>query len=148
MAARHAASFGFDNPVDPRPEELHTWAYHPGAVPVTALPPDFDLLVAGDVLAPTLFALAMDRQCPARLFALHCLYIYAADSVRPNATAHRRRRLAKFVQRAADVGDHVMAVWAHNCRMLSAHPELFDHQDWMEGGLVRRPRRLSLLRGH
>src|SRR5256885_7249322 len=29
--------------------------------------------------SPTLFDLAFDRSCPARRFALHCLYIYAAE---------------------------------------------------------------------
>lgn len=144
--ALHGGYFGFVDPVDPRPEELRTWAYHPEAMPYDALPPDWDLLIAGDALAPTLFELAMDRHCPARRFAVHCLYIYAADSVRSNATSRRKRRLSGFVQRARDLGDEMMAVWAHNCTMLMSHPELFDHGDWMEGGLVRRPRRVSLLR--
>jgi hypothetical protein len=134
---------GFANPVDPRPEELQAWAYHPEAVPLDAMPPDWDLLLAGDVLAPTLFELAMDRSCPARRFALHCLYIYAADAVRPNSTTQRRRRLRKFVERAEDVGDEPMAIWAHNCRALMTRPELFDYEQWCEGGLVRHPRRLG-----
>jgi hypothetical protein len=37
-----------------------------------------------------------------------------------------------------------MAIWAHNCRILTNHPELFDYGDWCEGGLVRQPRRLAL----
>jgi hypothetical protein len=41
-----------------------------------------------------------------------------------------------------------MSIWAHNCRILMSHPELIDHQEWMEGGLVRHPRRLGLLRRH
>ncbi len=145
MNARHAGDFGFADPVDPRPEELRAWAYHPEALPYDALPPDWDLLIAGDVLAPTLFELAMDRRCPARRFAVHCLYIYAADSIR-HATSRRKRRLNGFVQRARDLGDDTMAVWAYNCVMLASHPELFDHGEWMEGGLARHPRRLSLLR--
>jgi hypothetical protein len=146
MSVRQAGHRGFANPVDPRPDELWSWAYHPETVPFEVMPRDWDLLVAGDTLAPTLFELAMDRQCPVRRFALHCLYIYAGESVRPNATAQRKRRIEKFVQRAEDIGDEPMAVWAHNTRMLTSHPELFDHADWIEGGLARYPRRLSLLR--
>ena len=146
MNVRHVDYFGFVDPVDPRPDELQAWAYHPAAVPVDGLPPDWDLLIAGDELAPTLFELAMDRQCPARRFALHCLYIYAADGVRSNATSRRKRRLRKYVQRAGELGDEAMGNWAHNCTMLMSHPELFDHHDWIEGGLARRPRRISLLR--
>ena len=137
--------FGFANLVDPRPTELQAWAYDPKAVPLDFMPPDWDLLIAGDALAPTLFELAMDRACPARLFALHCMYIYAADSVRRNASSQRKRRLEKYVRRAAEVGDEQLRVWAHNCRMLMSHPELFSHEEWMEGGLVRRPRRIDLL---
>jgi hypothetical protein len=144
VSVRESGFFGFANPVDPTPDELTAWAYHPDAVPLDAMPPDWDLLLAGDVLAPTLFELAMDRACPARRFALHCLYIYAADSVRPNSTAHRRRRMKKFIERAADVGDVSMATWAHNCRILMDRPELFDYGEWCEGGLVRHPRRLTL----
>lgn len=142
------AASGFTNPVDPSPEEVRAWAYHPEAVPVQQMPPDWDLLLAGDALAPTLFELAMDRKCPARRFALHCLYIYAGDSIRHNASTQRRRRLRKFIKRAQEVGDEQMSVWAHNCRLLTSHPELFDHEEWMEGGLVRRPRWLSVLRRH
>ncbi len=95
------------------------------------------------LLGPTLFELAMDRQCPARRFALHCMYIYAADGVRPNASSQRKRRLKKFVERAEEVGDEPMSIWAHNCRVLMTRPELFDYEDWIEGGLVRHPRRLA-----
>jgi hypothetical protein len=136
--------FGFANPVDPRPDELRSWAYHPDAVPLDSMPPDWDLLIAGDVLAPTLFELAMDRSCPARRFAQHCMYIYAADGVRPNASSQRKRRLKKFVERAEEVGDEPMQTWAHNCRVLMSRPELFDYRDWIEGGLTRYPRRLDL----
>ena len=45
---------------------------------------------------------------------------------------------------AEEVGDEPMQIWAHNCRVLMTRPELFDHHDWMEGGLVRHPRRLGL----
>jgi hypothetical protein len=135
--------FGFANPVDPRPDELEAWAYHPETVPPDTMPPDWDLLLAGDALAPTLFELAMDRSCPARRFALHCLYIYAADAVRPNSTGHRKRKLRKFVERAEEIGDEPMSIWAHNCRVLMTRPELFDYAQWCEGGLVRNPRRLG-----
>ena len=79
----------------------------------------------------------------ARRFALHCMYIYAADGVRPNATSQRKRRLKKYVERAEEVGDEPMAMWAHNCRVLMTRPELYDYEDWIEGGLVRHPRRLA-----
>jgi hypothetical protein len=144
MSVRESAFTGFANPVDPRPDELQAWAYQPDSVRLDTLPADWDLLLAGDVLAPTLFELAMDRQCPARRFALHCLYIYAADGVRPNATSQRRRRLRKYVERADEVGDEPMAIWAHNCRALMARPELYEYEDWIEGGLVRHPRRLGV----
>ena len=61
MTVRESTFFGFANPVDPRPEELQAWAYHPEAVPLDAMPADWDLLISGDVLGPTLFELAMDR---------------------------------------------------------------------------------------
>ncbi|GAA2681060.1 MULTISPECIES: hypothetical protein [Actinoplanes] len=144
MSVREATFIGFGNPVDPRPGEIESWAYHPEAVPLSAMPRDWDLLISGDVLGPTLFELAMDRQCPARRFAQHCMYIYAADGVRQNASSQRKRRLKKFVERAEEVGDEPMQIWAHNCRVLMTRPELFDHHDWMEGGLVRNPRRLGL----
>jgi hypothetical protein len=96
------------------------------------------------VLAPTLFELAMDRQCPARRFAQHCMYIYAADGVRQNASGQRKRRLKKYVERAEEVGDEPMAIWAHNTRVLMSRPEIFEYSEWIEGGLVRHPRRLGL----
>ena len=144
MSVQEKPLFRFDNPVDPSPEELTTWAYHPESVPIEMMPVDWDLLVAGDVLAPTLFDLAMDARCPARRFALHCLYIYAADGFRPNATSLRKRRLRKYIERAEELGDETMSTGAHNCRVLMTRPEMYDHQEWMEGGLVRHPRRLGL----
>ena len=144
LTVREATFIGFGNPVDPRPAELEAWAYHPEAVPLSTMPKDWDLLISGDVLGPTLFELAMDRQCPARRFAQHCMYIYAADGVRQNASSQRKRRLKKFMERAEQVGDEPMQIWAHNCRVLMTRPELFDHHDWLEGGLVRNPRRVGL----
>ena len=134
---------GFANPVDPTPAELRAWAYHPDAVSLQSMPPDWDLLVSGDHLVTTLFELAMDRSCPARRFALHCLYIYAADGIRTQFRAHPKRRLRKLVQQAESTGDEPMQVWAHNSRVLLAKPDLFEYHDWCEGGLVRSGRKLG-----
>jgi hypothetical protein len=134
---------GFVNPVDPTPAELREWAYHPDAVPLQNMPLDWDLLVSGDHLVGTLFELALDRDCPARRFAVHCLYIYAADGIRTNFRAHPRRRLRKLVEQAEAEGDEVLATWAHNTRALLARPDLFDYHDWCEGGLTRNPRRIG-----
>jgi hypothetical protein len=139
----HPAAFrGFANPVDPTPAELRAWAFHPDSVTAQDMPPEWDLLVAGDPLVNTLLELALDRSCPARRFALHCLYIYAADAIRTKFRAHPKRRLRRLVERAEDEGDELLVLWAHNTRMLLAMPELFEYRDWCEGGLVRQPRRL------
>jgi hypothetical protein len=134
---------GFANPVDPTPAELRAWAYHPDTIKLQTMPPDWDLLVASDRLVGTLLELAMDPKCPARRFALHCLYIYAADGIRTKFRAHPKRRLRKLVEQAESDGDDVIELWAHNTRVLLALPELFDYRDWCEGGLVRSPRRLK-----
>ena len=143
MSVQQDAFKGFANPVDPTPAELRAWAYHPDESVIKTMPQDWDLLVSGDRLIPTLFDLAMDPACPARRFALHCLYIYAADGIRTNFRAHPKRRLRKFVEQAEEQGDDLVAVWAHNTRMLLARPELFDYADWCEGTLVRQPRRIG-----
>ncbi len=133
---------GFANPVDPTSSELRAWAYNPDSVTAQNMPAEWDLLVAGDPLVGTLLDLALDPDCPARRFALHCLYIYAADAIRTRFRAHPKRRLRRLVERAEDEGDELMVLWAHNTRMLLAVPDLFDYRDWCEGGLVRQPRRL------
>ena len=143
MSVQQDAFKGFTNPVDPTTSELRAWAYHPDESVLKTMPQDWDLLVSGDRLITTLFDLAMDPACPARRFALHCLYIYAADGIRTNFRAHPRRRLRKFVEQAEEAGDDLLTVWAHNTRMLLARPELFEYTDWCEGGLVRQPRRLG-----
>lgn len=143
MSLQPAAFQGFANPVDPTSTELRAWAYHPDERVLWTMPQDWDLLVSGDRLIGTLFELAMDSSCPARRFALHCLYIYAADGIRTEFRAHPKRRLRKFVEQAEEAGDDSMITWAHNTRMLLARPELFEYRDWCEGGLVRQPRRIS-----
>ena len=144
MSVQQVAFRGFVNPVDPTPAELRSWAYHPDSVRMQAMPPDWDLLVASnDRLAGTLLDCALDTHCPARRFALHCLYIFAADAIRTKFRAHSRRRLRKLVEQAEDEGDELLATWAHNTRMLLARPDLFTYHDWCEGGLVRTPRRLK-----
>ncbi|MEV4753831.1 hypothetical protein AB0J86_01760 [Micromonospora sp. NPDC049559] len=143
MSLQESSFKGFANPVDPSAAELRAWAYQPDSVPLQSMPQDWDLLVSGDRLIVTLFELAMDRGCPARRFALHCLYIYAADGIRTNFRAHPKRRLRKLIEQAEELGDEPMMVWAHNSRTLMARPELFDYHDWCEGGLVRQSRRLG-----
>ncbi len=142
MSVQETVFRGFANPVDPTPGELRAWAYHPDVVQLNTMPADWDLLVANDRLVGTLFDLGLDTACPARRFALHCLYIYAADGIRTGFRAQPKRRLKKLVEQAEEEGDELMATWAHNTRMLLARPDLFDYHDWCEGGLVRHSRRL------
>jgi len=144
VSLQQVAFRGFANPVDPTPAELRAWAYRPDLSKVRSMPPDWDLLVATDRLVGTLFELALDANCPARRFALHCLYIFAADSIRTKFRAHPKRRLRRLVEQAEDEGDEQLVMWAHNTRVLLAMPELFDYHDWCEGGLVRSPRRLKM----
>jgi hypothetical protein len=143
VSLQQASFHGFANPVDPTAAELRAWAYQPDSIELGTMPPDWDLLVAGDHLIATLHELAMDRACPARRFALHCLYIYAADGIRTKFRSFPRRRLRRLVEQAEQEGDLLMATWAHNARMLLARPELFDYYEWCEGGLVRHPRKLG-----
>ncbi len=142
VSVQQIAFRGFANPVDPTSSELRAWAYNPDSVTAHNMPPEWDLLVAGDPLIGTLLDLALDPDCPARRFALHCLYIYAADAIRTKFRAHPKRRLRRLVEKAEDEGDELMVLWAHNTRMLLAVPDLFDYREWCEGGLVRHPRRL------
>ena len=143
MSLQQTSFRGFANAVDPTASELRAWAYQPDSVALESMPQYWDLLVAGDRLVSTVFALAMDTNCPARRFALHCLYIYAADAIRTKFRAHPKRRLRRLVEQAEDDGDELLEMWAHNTRVLLALPELFDYHDWCEGGLVRQPRRLG-----
>ncbi|WP_018585613.1 hypothetical protein [Salinispora arenicola] len=143
MSVQESAFHGFANPVDPSPAELRAWAYHPDSIPLTSMPQDWDLLVSGNGLVATLFDLAMDPACPARRFAVHCLYIYAADGIRTQFRAHPKRRFWKLVELAERDGDELMRTWAHNSRFLRDQPNAFVYRDWCEGGLVRANRRLT-----
>ncbi len=143
MSVQQMTFRGFANAVDPTPAELRAWAYQPDSVSLSSMPPYWDLLVAGDRLVATVFDLAMDASCPARRFALHCLYIYAADGIRTDFSAHPKRRLRKLVEKAEADGDELLATWAYNVRVLLARPALFDFREWCEGGLVRSQRRLA-----
>lgn len=133
---------GFTNPVDPRPDELRQWAYNPETVPLEGMPKEWDLLIATNDLVGTLFDLARDPACPARRFALHCLYIYAAGGIRTNFREQPRRKLRKLIEQAEHDEDEALQTWAHNTKRLQEQRGLFDYHDWYEGGLVRDPRRL------
>lgn len=143
MSVQQSTFRGFANTVDPTAAELRAWAYQPDSVALETMPPYWDLLVAGDRLVNTVFDLAMDTNCPARRFALHCLYIYAADGIRTGFSAHPKRRLQKLVRKAESDGDEMVTNWAYNVRVLLARPQLFEFRDWCEGGLVRSGRRLG-----
>lgn len=132
---------GFANPANPQPDELRTWAYDSTAGP----PPtssQWDLLLAEDELMPTLLSLATDPICPKRTFALHCMYLYAADAVRTGFRAHSRRKVKKLLDQADATGDAWVALWVTNTKALISNPDLFDYKEWCQGGLARRPRRL------
>ena len=140
----HQVAFrGFANPVDPTSAELRAWAYNPDSV--MAAEHAGGVGPAGRGRPARRHAAWISRStadCPARRFALHCLYIYAADAIRTKFRAHPKRRLRRLVEKAEDEGDELLVLWAHNTRMLLAVPDLFDYREWCEGGLVRQPRRL------
>ena len=132
---------GFANPVNPTPAELRAWAYDPKAGP-PKVSGQWDLVLADDELMPTWVELAADPICPKRTFALHCLYLYAADAVRTGFRAHPRRRVKKLLDRAQATDDAWVTLWVTNTKALIADPNLFDYHEWCAGGLARRPRRL------
>ncbi|HZE38723.1 MAG TPA: hypothetical protein VE172_07905 [Stackebrandtia sp.] len=132
---------GFGNPANPTPEELRAWAADPHAgAPATS--GQWDLLLADEPLMPTLVDLAADPVCPKRTFALHCLYLYAADAVRTGFRAHPRRRVRRILEQADATADPWVQLWVHNTNALISNPDLFDYREWCQGGLARRPRRL------
>lgn len=133
---------GFANPVNPTPEELRAWAFDSNAGPPQTAA-QWDLLLADDPLMPTLVALAADPVCPKRTFALHCLYLYAADAVRTGFRAHPKRKVRKILEQAEATQDAWVDLWVQNTRALIKDPDLFDYHDWCQGGLARRPRRLG-----
>jgi len=143
VSVQQMAFRGFANAVDPTAAELRAWAYQPDSVSLQSMPPYWDLLVASDRLVNAVFELAIDTNCPARRFALHCLYMYAADGIRTDFSAHPKRKLRKLVERAESEGDEFMRTWAFNVRVLLARPEMFDFHEWCEGGLVRTQGRLA-----
>ncbi|MGH8878452.1 MAG: hypothetical protein ACRD0P_14095 [Stackebrandtia sp.] len=132
---------GFASPVNPQPAELRAWAYDPVAGPPQTSA-QWDLLLADDELVPVLVELAADPVCPKRTFALHCLYLYAADAVRTGFRAHPRRRVKKLLEQAQATQDAWVTLWVTNTKALIADPDLFDYHEWCQGGLARRPRRL------
>ncbi|TWJ11428.1 hypothetical protein LX16_2147 [Stackebrandtia albiflava] len=132
---------GFASAVNPTAEELRAWANDPAAGP-PQIAAQWDLLLADDPLMPTLVELAADPMCPKRTFALHCLYLYAADAVRTGFRAHPRRRVRRLLEQAAATQDAWVLLWVHNTKALISDPELFDYKEWCQGGLARRPRRL------
>lgn len=132
---------GFASAVNPSADELREWAYDQYAGPPHTSA-QWDLLLADDPLAPTLLELAADPVCPKRTFALHCLYLYAADAVRTGFRAHPKRKMRKLLERAEATGDAWVELWAQNTRALIAKPDLFDYKEWCQGGLARKPRRL------
>jgi len=132
---------GFASAVNPTPEELRAWANDPTAGP-PQIAAQWDLLLADDPLMPTLVELAADPMCPKRTFALHCLYLYAADAVRTGFRAHPKRKVRKLLDRAESLGDAWVSLWVHNTKALISDPDLFDYKEWCQGGLARRPRRL------
>lgn len=134
---------GFANPAEPQSQELRTWAYHPDSVPPDQLPPQWDVQIATDRLISTLFSLALDSTCPARRFAIHCLYVYAARGVTDQFRQQSKRQLRQLVEYAERRGDDPLRIWAHNTRVLLACPQMFREADWYEGGLARNPRRLG-----
>ncbi|THV41445.1 hypothetical protein [Glycomyces buryatensis] len=132
---------GFAHPAVPTAEEIRTWALDPISVA-----PDgrqWDLTLATDDLAETWLDLAADATCPKRSFALHVLYIYSGDAVRTKFRVHPRKRLDKLLDKSREIRDQYVELWAANTQALIRQPDLFDYDEWCNGGLVRRPRRLN-----
>jgi hypothetical protein len=132
---------GFANPALPTVDEIRAWALDPySAAPEGR---QWDLTLATDELVDTWLELAADSTCPKRTFALHVLYIYTGDAVRTKFRVHTRKRVDKLLDKAAGFRDQYVALWLANTKALIKKPDLFDYDEWCNGGLVRRPRRLA-----
>ncbi|WP_232805818.1 hypothetical protein [Glycomyces xiaoerkulensis] len=136
------ASFdGFAHPALPTVDEIRAWALDPHSVAPEGR--QWDLTLATDELVDAWLELAADPTCPKRSFALHVLYIYAGDAVRTKFRVHTRKRIDRLLERAEETRDQYVGLWAANTRALIDQPDLFDYDEWCNGGLVLRPRRLS-----
>lgn len=136
------ASFtGFAHPALPTVDEIRAWALDPSSVAPEGR--QWDLTLATDELADTWLELAADTTCPKRSFALHVLYIYSGDAVRTKFRVHTRKRVDRLLDKAQETGDRYVGLWAANTKALIRQPDLFDYDEWCNGGLVRRPRRLN-----
>jgi len=136
------ASFtGFAHPALPTVEEIRAWALDPASVAPEGR--HWDLTLATDELVDTWLELAGDATCPKRSFALHVLYIYSGDAVRTKFRVHSRKRVDKLLEKAKGTRDQYVGLWAANTKALIRRPDLFDYDEWCNGGMVRRPRRLS-----
>lgn len=136
------ASFsGFAHPALPTVDEIRAWALD--AYSVAPEGRQWDLTLATDELAEAWLELAADELCPKRSFALHVLYIYAGDAVRTKFRVHPRKKVDKLLDKANGLRDQYVGLWAANTKALIRQPDLFDYDEWCNGGLVRRPRRLA-----
>lgn len=121
----------FEEPMEPRPDELRLWADSFALEPTQ----DWDLAIwDSDGLADLFFELAQDGSCRNHRYFLHLLYGRVGDAVRSGCVDESIRQL---IARSATTEDASRRLFAHRAAALVRSPATFEYEEWCGGGFSR-----------
>jgi hypothetical protein len=111
------------DPWNPTAEEIREWATEPNAI----CEQDWDLGIIGIGHEALFMELVEDENCPNADFFLHCLYLWAYETVLAGAPMEELKNL---LQRGEASREPALRLWAKRCRRLIADPASAERELW------------------
>ena len=128
------------DPCHPTEDELHTWAYSPGAESPAV---EWDWLLAVHMergLLARCVEYAADRECPNAGFFLDVLYQWVEVVARDKRFEVVRSTYDEWLDVARGVQDAKVKDWRYRARLVFQNAEPFDRHRWSDIRIAARER--------
>jgi len=119
------------NPTNPSVTEIRDWAYSDEEWPHD----EWDLFLSWTREVDLFVELAIDHECPKRLFFLHMLYYLVGITFSEPTQTDKLDRIKFYIQKGAGISNGDIRAWITNAQDLLNGKVKYDYDNW-RGGLL------------
>ncbi len=120
------------NPTNPKINEIRDWAYSAEEWPHE----EWDLFLSWTREIDLFIELAIDHQCPKRVFFLHVLYFLVSATFNEPTKTDKIDRIKCYIQKGLGISHGDIKAWIAKVQALLKGKVKYNYDDWRGGVLA------------